>query len=215
MRGLGRSTSECVHMCVFCLVGGGQQTRFVHVSVCSNVCPGSGVGIMLHTGLLTCTWSCVSCSELSVCTQVVSLTQSLASGEHSLLRGAPPWESVQSVAPWWRGTPTDSDLGLPTQDFDRLFEVLRGALTKDSGSGFVFSCLSGQGRTTTAMVVAVLAFWHVRVREASVRAAVRPGSMGTGCLGTLAVPGGCRGRADAWRAHPSWAEGSGAGRPLA
>ncbi|XP_059518459.1 paladin [Myotis daubentonii] len=48
------------------------------------------------------------------------------------------------------------------EDFDRLFEVLRGALTKDSGSGFVFSCLSGQGRTTTAMVVAVLAFWHVR-----------------------------------------------------
>lgn len=73
----------------------------------------------------------------------------------------PPRESVQP------GAPTDSDLGLPTQDFDRLFEVLRGALTKDAGAGFVFSCLSGQGRTTTAMVVAVLAFWHVRVCEAS------------------------------------------------
>lgn len=48
------------------------------------------------------------------------------------------------------------------EDFDRLFEVLRAALAKDSGTGFVFSCLSGQGRTTTAMVVAVLAFWHVR-----------------------------------------------------
>ncbi|XP_066098986.1 paladin isoform X3 [Saccopteryx bilineata] len=48
------------------------------------------------------------------------------------------------------------------EDFDQLFEVLRAALAKDSGTGFVFSCLSGQGRTTTAMVVAVLAFWHVR-----------------------------------------------------
>lgn len=89
------------------------------------------------------------------------------------------------------GAPTDSNLGLPTQDFDRLFEVLRGALTKDTGAGFVFSCLSGQGRTTTAMVVAVLAFWHICVCETS-----REGSMGSGCLGTLAVPAGCRGRAD-------------------
>ncbi|ELK09564.1 Paladin [Pteropus alecto] len=48
------------------------------------------------------------------------------------------------------------------EDFDRLLEVLRAALAKDAGTGFVFSCLSGQGRTTTAMVVAVLAFWHIR-----------------------------------------------------
>ncbi|XP_057361930.1 paladin isoform X2 [Manis pentadactyla] len=48
------------------------------------------------------------------------------------------------------------------QDFDRLLEALRAALAKDPGTGFVFSCLSGQGRTTTAMVVAVLTFWHVR-----------------------------------------------------
>ncbi|XP_069316797.1 paladin [Eulemur rufifrons] len=48
------------------------------------------------------------------------------------------------------------------QDFDRLLEALRAALTKDPGTGFVFSCLSGQGRTTTAMVVAVLAFWHMQ-----------------------------------------------------
>ncbi|EGV93769.1 Paladin [Cricetulus griseus] len=47
------------------------------------------------------------------------------------------------------------------EDFDRLFEALRAALTKDPGTGFVFSCLSGQGRTTTAMVVAVLACWHI------------------------------------------------------
>lgn len=84
----------------------------------------------------------------------------------------PPWESVQP------GAPTDSDLGLPTQDFDRLFEVLRGALTKDSGTGFVFSCLSGQGRTTTAMVVAVLAFWHIRVCEASCEGSGLPGQHG-------------------------------------
>lgn len=57
----------------------------------------------------------------------------------------------------------DSDPGPPTQDFDRLLEALRAALAKDPGTGFVFSCLSGQGRTTTAMVVAVLAFWHIQV----------------------------------------------------
>ncbi|KAM9197335.1 paladin [Dugong dugon] len=48
------------------------------------------------------------------------------------------------------------------EDFDRLLEALRAALTKDPGTGFVFGCLSGQGRTTTAMVVALLAFWHIR-----------------------------------------------------
>ncbi|XP_006889104.1 PREDICTED: paladin [Elephantulus edwardii] len=48
------------------------------------------------------------------------------------------------------------------EDFDRLLEALRTALAKDPGTGFVFSCLSGQGRTTTAMVVAVLALWHIR-----------------------------------------------------
>ncbi|XP_037353512.1 paladin isoform X2 [Talpa occidentalis] len=48
------------------------------------------------------------------------------------------------------------------EDFDRLLVALRAALAKDSGTGFVFSCLSGQGRTTTAMVVAVLTFWHIR-----------------------------------------------------
>lgn len=48
------------------------------------------------------------------------------------------------------------------EDFDQLLEILRAALAKDTGTGFVFSCLSGQGRTTTAMVVAVLAFWHIR-----------------------------------------------------
>ncbi|CAI9177611.1 unnamed protein product [Rangifer tarandus platyrhynchus] len=48
------------------------------------------------------------------------------------------------------------------EGFDRLLGVLQAALAKDPGTGFVFSCLSGQGRTTTAMVVAVLAFWHIR-----------------------------------------------------
>ncbi|CAD7675734.1 unnamed protein product [Nyctereutes procyonoides] len=48
------------------------------------------------------------------------------------------------------------------KDFDRLLEALRAALALDAGTGFVFSCLSGQGRTTTAMVVAVLTFWHIQ-----------------------------------------------------
>ncbi|KAM5235944.1 paladin [Ctenodactylus gundi] len=55
------------------------------------------------------------------------------------------------------------DLCAPREeDFDRLLEALRAALTKDPGTGFVFSCLSGQGRTTTAMVVAVLVFWRIQ-----------------------------------------------------
>lgn len=48
------------------------------------------------------------------------------------------------------------------EDFDRLLQALRAALTKDPGAGFVFSCLSGRGRTTTAMVLAVLAVWHIQ-----------------------------------------------------
>ncbi|XP_040831826.1 paladin isoform X1 [Ochotona curzoniae] len=48
------------------------------------------------------------------------------------------------------------------EDFDRLLQALQAALAKDPDSGFVFSCLSGQGRTTMAMVVAVLVFWHIR-----------------------------------------------------
>ncbi|XP_012413837.1 paladin [Trichechus manatus latirostris] len=66
----------------------------------------------------------------------------------------------------WPGPPMAPDQleNLETQlkDFDRLLEALRAALTKDPGTGFVFGCLSGQGRTTTAMVVALLAFWHIR-----------------------------------------------------
>ncbi|XP_060056157.1 paladin isoform X4 [Erinaceus europaeus] len=48
------------------------------------------------------------------------------------------------------------------EDFDWLLQALRTALTKDPGAGFVFSCLSGRGRTTTAMVLAVLAVWHIQ-----------------------------------------------------
>ncbi|XP_073734976.1 paladin isoform X6 [Callorhinus ursinus] len=59
----------------------------------------------------------------------------------------------------WPGPPMASD---QLEDFDRLLEALQGALAKGPGTGFVFSCLSGQGRTTTAMVVAVLAFWHIQ-----------------------------------------------------
>lgn len=68
------------------------------------------------------------------------------------------------------------------QDFDRLLEAMRAALSKDPDTGFVFSCLSGQGRTTTAMVVAVLACWHIGVGVAfRVRSEVIP-SKGWGWL---------------------------------
>lgn len=77
------------------------------------------------------------------------------------------------------GHPWVQTVVLSSQDFDRLLEALRAALTKDPGTGFVFSCLSGQGRTTTAMVVAVLACWHIRVGVAScVRSEVVPSRVG-------------------------------------
>ena len=83
----------------------------------------------------------------------------------------PGWTGTPRAAAWVAlgigaaGAPTDSDLGFRVQDFDWLLGALQAALAKDPGTGFVFSCLSGQGRTTTAMVVAVLAFWHIRVCE--------------------------------------------------
>ncbi|KAM9068838.1 paladin isoform 2-T2 [Sarcophilus harrisii] len=47
------------------------------------------------------------------------------------------------------------------RDFERLLQAVKEALAKEPSTGFVFSCLSGQGRTTTAMVVAVLTLWHI------------------------------------------------------
>lgn len=46
------------------------------------------------------------------------------------------------------------------KDFDQLLEAMKGALAEDSHTAFVFNCHSGRGRTTTAMVIAVLTLWH-------------------------------------------------------
>ncbi|NXD44254.1 PALD protein, partial [Copsychus sechellarum] len=46
------------------------------------------------------------------------------------------------------------------QDFDRLLEAMKSALAEDSRAAFVFNCCSGRGRTTTAMVIAILTLWH-------------------------------------------------------
>ncbi|XP_043912831.1 paladin [Protopterus annectens] len=48
------------------------------------------------------------------------------------------------------------------QDFDRLLEAMKTALAEDSHTAFVFNCISGKGRTTTAMVMAVLILWHFK-----------------------------------------------------
>uniref|UniRef100_A0A8C2TD83 Phosphatase domain containing paladin 1 n=1 Tax=Coturnix japonica TaxID=93934 RepID=A0A8C2TD83_COTJA len=48
----------------------------------------------------------------------------------------------------------------PRPDFDRLLEAMKSALAEDSRTAFVFNCASGRGRTTTAMVIAVLTLWH-------------------------------------------------------
>ncbi|CAM4593654.1 paladin isoform X1 [Caretta caretta] len=46
------------------------------------------------------------------------------------------------------------------QDIDRLLDAMKSALAEDSHTAFVFNCHSGRGRTTTAMVIAVLTLWH-------------------------------------------------------
>ncbi|XP_066478357.1 paladin isoform X2 [Tiliqua scincoides] len=46
------------------------------------------------------------------------------------------------------------------KDFDQLLEAMKSALAEDSHTAFVFNCHSGRGRTTTAMVIAVLTLWH-------------------------------------------------------
>ncbi|XP_015278729.1 PREDICTED: paladin [Gekko japonicus] len=46
------------------------------------------------------------------------------------------------------------------QDFDQLLKAMKGAVAEDCRTAFVFNCHSGRGRTTTAMVIAVLTLWH-------------------------------------------------------
>lgn len=53
------------------------------------------------------------------------------------------------------------DCCAPTEeDFDKLMEAMKSSLAEDSHSAFVFNCSNGKGRTTTAMVTAVLTLWH-------------------------------------------------------
>nr|XP_005991456.1 PREDICTED: paladin [Latimeria chalumnae] len=46
------------------------------------------------------------------------------------------------------------------QDFDQMLDAIKMTLAEDSRAAFVFNCHNGKGRTTTAMVIAVLALWH-------------------------------------------------------
>ena len=151
--------------------------------LCVLTCPAPGyMGVWLFTRTRYL-------SELSVCipgyepdtTRHWMGTPRAAAGV-AVGRDRPPWESAA-------GVPTDSNLGFPVQGFDRLLGALQAALAKDPGTGVVFSCLSGRGRTTTAMVVAVLAFWHVRVCEDRGRS----GSGASWSLGTSVKAGGAGG----------------------
>ncbi|XP_059802340.1 paladin-like isoform X2 [Hypanus sabinus] len=55
------------------------------------------------------------------------------------------------------------DCGAPREtDFDKLMEAIKMVLTEDSCSAVVFNCHNGKGRTTTAMVISVLIFWHLK-----------------------------------------------------
>ncbi|XP_073541835.1 paladin isoform X1 [Phyllobates terribilis] len=46
------------------------------------------------------------------------------------------------------------------QDFDMILQAMKNILAEDSNSAFVFNCHGGKGRTTTAMVFALLTLWH-------------------------------------------------------
>ncbi|KAK2820493.1 hypothetical protein Q5P01_023452 [Channa striata] len=46
------------------------------------------------------------------------------------------------------------------EDFDKLLDAMKSTLAEDSHSAFIFNCSNGKGRTTTAMVTAVLTLWH-------------------------------------------------------
>ncbi|KAM4703626.1 paladin [Rhinophrynus dorsalis] len=46
------------------------------------------------------------------------------------------------------------------QDFDMILQSMKSTLAEDSNAAFVFNCNDGKGRTTTAMVIALLILWH-------------------------------------------------------
>uniref|UniRef100_A0A8C6Y671 Phosphatase domain containing paladin 1 n=1 Tax=Naja naja TaxID=35670 RepID=A0A8C6Y671_NAJNA len=60
----------------------------------------------------------------------------------------------------YKRIPVPDFCGLKEKDFDQMLEAMKGALAEDSHTAFVFNCHSGRGRTTTAMVIAVLILWH-------------------------------------------------------
>ncbi|ETE67025.1 Paladin, partial [Ophiophagus hannah] len=66
--------------------------------------------------------------------------------------------SCQGLA--YKRIPVPDFCGLKEKDFDQMLEAMKGALAEDSHTAFVFNCHSGRGRTTTAMVIAVLILWH-------------------------------------------------------
>lgn len=64
---------------------------------------------------------------------------------------------------------------------------MKSALAEDSRAAFVFNCSSGRGRTTTAMVIAVLTLWHFNVGTGVCSSPWDWGRSG-GCRGSSAQP---------------------------
>ncbi|XP_026569321.1 paladin isoform X1 [Pseudonaja textilis] len=60
----------------------------------------------------------------------------------------------------YKRIPVPDFCGPREKDFDQMLEAMKGALAEDLHTAFVFNCHSGRGRTTTAMVMAVLILWH-------------------------------------------------------
>lgn len=87
----------------------------------------------------------------------------------------------------WRAAPLKTHWLCPRQDFDRLLEAMKSALAEDSRTAFVFNCSSGRGRTTTAMVIAVLTLWHFNV-GIGVRSSPWGSGWSGGCRGSSVQP---------------------------
>lgn len=46
-----------------------------------------------------------------------------------------------------------------------ILQAMKGTLAEDSNAAFVFNCHEGKGRTTTAMVIALIILWHFNVSK--------------------------------------------------
>lgn len=60
-----------------------------------------------------------------------------------------------------------------------ILQAMKSTLAEDSNAAFVFNCHEGKGRTTTAMVIALLILWHFNV---SIKSKYRSNLSASACV---------------------------------